>query len=60
MRAVIAAVVLGVVLLVSVILRTPKAEAGACYGYRPLPPPLCRVVCICDRFGLQCSWEVVC
>lgn len=47
-------------LLLSVFLRTPKAEAGACYGYRPLPPPMCRVMCICDRFGLRCSWEVVC
>lgn len=37
-----------------------EAEAGACYGLRPLPPPRCGVVCMCDRFGQNCRWEIVC
>lgn len=55
LAALIAACVVGWTLM-----HPSTAQAGRCYGFRPLPPPMCSVVCICDRNGLNCSWQVTC
>jgi len=36
------------------------ALTGYCFGFRPLPPPRCYVACVCDHYGQNCRYEVIC
>lgn len=54
MKTIIISLVVGVVALIAIASQEAPAEAGNCWGLKPLCPPGQSPVCICQNY--QCMW----